>query len=634
MNRLSLARAWIALALLVAACLAAFWPVLSADWVLWDDDRNFTEHWAWRGLSGEHLVWMLTTFHMGHYQPLSWLTLAIDWSVWGLDARGFHATNLVLHAGTAAALWFAARRLLAIAMGLELRGGAAWLGATFAALVFAVHPLRVESVAWITERRDVLGGLFFVLGTGAWVRYASGAQGSRARWYAAALACTLLSLLSKASAIVLPALWLVIDVWPLGRWRSERRTALLDKLPFVAMSLAFGWLALRAQGAADSALAGVERHGLLERAVQAGFGSAFYLGKTIWPVELVPIREIPSSLMEVRYLAPASLALALTVLLVVWRRRVPALLVAWLAYALILAPTSGIAQAGPQLVADRYSYFACLPFALLAGAALVHLARRSAPAAHVVGAGCALALGIATNVQARVWQGTEALWTHALEVDPGAGIALHNLGAWHLVQSAQLADPALRRARVESARELYLRGARVAPSLKFEVGLGIVAGQLAELDPERRDEHLREALERIERGVRQGEAQGVVEPSWRFQLGAALLQAGRPAEAVRELEPVAQARPESPQPQRVLALAYAAQGLWSEAAQHVERALRVQPEEPLLWLRLGSYQAELGERDAARRSLERAIALSGGVAERAAIEAEARRRLGTLDGPR
>ncbi|MBL8860474.1 MAG: tetratricopeptide repeat protein [Planctomycetes bacterium] len=604
-------QAWAAPVALLLLVAAAFAPALGADWVQWDDDRNFTENWAWRGLTPDHLAWMATTFHMGHYQPLSWLTLGLDWELWGLDARGYHLTNVALHAATALALFQLARRLLAIGLAADLHEPSVELGALCAAASFAVHPLRVESVAWITERRDVLGGMFFVLAIQAWIRYATATAGRRARWYAAALVFALLSLCAKAAAIVLPALLLVLDVWPLRRLERQARLALLDKLPFVLLSGVFGALALAAQASTQAALIDIERHGLAERAVQAAYGLAFYTAKTLWPVNLVPIHELPASLLTPRLLIPAAAAVALTLILVGLRGRAPALLAAWTAFAVILSPVSGVAQAGPQLVADRYSYFSTMPFAILAGAALAVLARRNAGVARTVLLVLAGALCWATHVQTRVWRDTRALWEHTLAVDPDCGVALHNLGSWCLVQSATAPDAPARRALLQEARALFERGARAAPAPKFEVGLGVVAGELAALEPERADALRREALARIEGGVRWGEALGRVETAWRFQLGAALLESGRSDDAARELEQVVRDWPDNPQGQRVLALARAAQGRFEDAAHHVEVALRSQPQEPVLWLRLGTFRSYAGQRDSARAALERALELCG-----------------------
>ena len=617
------------LLLIVSLCVAAFAPVLTADWVQWDDDRNFTEHWAWRGLSLDHLAWMFTTFHMGHYQPLSWLSLGIDWTVFGLDARGFHATNLALHVFTAVAFWFLARRVLALATASTVEPRAVEIGATCAAAFFAVHPLRVESVAWITERRDVLGGLFFVLAVGAWVRHATSLSTHRRLWYAATFVFALLSLLSKASAIVLPAVFVVLDVWPLRRAKLASARWILDKLPFLALSCLFGFLALRAQLAADAALADIGRHGIVERGVQSAYSLAFYLGKTVWPTDLVPIRELPASLFEARFLVPAMSAVVLTAILFAFRRRHPAFLAAWIAYAVILSPTSGVAQAGPQLVADRYSYFSTLPFALLVGGFVMWIARRNRLGARVATAVLSIGLAVLTNSQSEAWRNTRTLWEHTLGVDPDSSVARHNLGSWILVHGASEVDPVRRTAQLMEARDHFEHGLIVTQRPQFDIGLGLVAGQLADLDPAHATELRREALERIERGVRAGEALGRVETAWRFQLGAALLGVGRNADARRELAIVVRAWPDNPQGHRVLALACAAEHDWTDAAHHVELALRVQETDALLWLRLGTFRARAGQVDEARVALERALDLTRvnpafpGVAELASGELKA-----------
>jgi tetratricopeptide (TPR) repeat protein len=597
--------------MVAAAVVAAFSPLFGADWVQWDDDRNFTEHLAWRGLSSEHLRWMFSTTHMGHYQPLAWLTLALDWSVWGLDARGFHATNIVLHALTAVALFALARRLLAVATGLGAEEPELLSAASVAALLFAVHPLRVESVAWITERRDVLGGVFFVLAVHAWVGFRTAHASVRARWYVWAVLCALLSLLSKAAAMVLPAVFLVVDVWPLRRLREQRGRELLAYLPFVLLTGVFAWVALGAQASTRTALTSLDEHTWVERLVQAGYGAAFYLGKSLWPSALIPIRELPKDLLAPEFVAPAAFALLLTIVLVAFAKRAPALLAAWIAYLAILSPVSGIAQAGPQLVADRYSYFACMPLALLAGGAPLRFRARRALIWGALAAPLVL-LSVATLKQARAWVNTEALWTHTLQHDPANGVALHNLGSHLLVKSASVAEREQRRALVEQARELFELGLERAPAPKFHVGLGLVAGQLADLEPAERAALKRQALESIERGVREGEAEGFVDIAWRFQLGAALLDAGRVDDAVQQLELVAREWTENPQVRRVLSLAYAAQERWPEALLHGEAALRMQPDDALLTLRVALFHFKLDHQAEARAALERVLELRAG----------------------
>ncbi len=594
---------------IVVAVIVAFSPSFSAEWLQWDDNRNFTDNRAWRGLGAEQLNWMFTTRHMGHYQPLSWVTVALDHAVWGMNPKGYHLTNVVLHAATAVAFLFLAHRLLSIGMAARATPERLWIGAAFAALAFAIHPLRVESVAWITERRDVLAGLFFVLAVGAWVRYACADPEHRARWYLAALVLVLLSLLSKAAAIVMPALLLVLDVWPLRRWQADRRRALLDKLPLVALSVVFGWLAISAQGHAETALLSVEKHSFLHRAVQAAYGLVFYAWTTIAPVELSPIYEIPKDLLVARYLLPAAIAVAVTVALWLQRRRLPALACAWFAYAIILSPTSGVAQAGPQLVADRYSYFSCMPFALLAGGAVLSLRDRIGSSAWAAGAFVLVLLGAATYRQAHVWRTSEALWTHVTRLDPNSRNGINGLGSVRLLQYAAAPTQQEKARRLMEARELFQRGMRVASSPKFEFNYGVTLAEQAQYDQANREALLRESWEYMDRAMTKARASGVIETGWRFQYATALTRENRASEALPELLRVVDEWPYVPEPLRVLGLAYAQLEDWDLAAQYTERAAKLQPSEATLQVRLGIFRARAGQPDAARSALQRAIEL-------------------------
>lgn len=212
------APSWVAPAVVALLTIAAFVPAFSAGFVAWDDDRNFLNNPHWRGLGAEQLAWMWTTFHMGHYIPLSWMTLGLDYLAWGMNPTGYHATNVVLHAVNAVLIYFVARRLLQlVAPALRSAHGASPLtyASVFAALVFAVHPLRVESVAWITERRDVLSGCFFTLAVACYLR-ARHAIATR-RWYWAAVGVFACGLLAKASVMTVPAVLFILNCYPLKR---------------------------------------------------------------------------------------------------------------------------------------------------------------------------------------------------------------------------------------------------------------------------------------------------------------------------------------------------------------------------------------------------------------------------------
>jgi hypothetical protein len=190
-------------AVVVATAVGLFLPALSAEFVNWDDPANFIENTHYRGLGPRQLTWMFTTFHMGHYMPLTWLTLGWDYAVWGMSAWGYRLTNLLLHAATALTFYFLSLRLLRLSLGPATRPLQLHLGAAVAAIVFAAHPLRAESVAWVTERRDVLSGLFYV---GALLAYVKAVEDGKRRvdLYWTAVALFVGALLSKSITATLP----------------------------------------------------------------------------------------------------------------------------------------------------------------------------------------------------------------------------------------------------------------------------------------------------------------------------------------------------------------------------------------------------------------------------------------------
>ena len=201
---------------------AIFLPALRATWVDWDDPINFLLNPYYRGLGWSQLRWMVTANVMGHWIPTTWLTLGADYALWGMKPFGYHLTSLLLHAASAAVFYLVARRLLALAVP-EASALVVNAGATAAALVFAIHPLRVESVAWITERRDVTSGLFFLLTVLAYLRAHERPPAVRSGWRWAALAFAALALTSKSIVMGLPLVLVILDVYPLRRLSPRLR---------------------------------------------------------------------------------------------------------------------------------------------------------------------------------------------------------------------------------------------------------------------------------------------------------------------------------------------------------------------------------------------------------------------------
>lgn len=416
-----------------------FLPGLSGEWLNWDDDVNFLWNRDFRGLGWSNLRWMFTTTHQGHWIPLTWLTLGANYALGGMDPWGYHLVNLVIHAGSAVLFYFAARRLISVA-----RQGygepALSAGATVAALLFAVHPLRVESVVWVTERRDVLSVFFFLLSALGYLRAVQrGIDGRLApAWRGLSVAAFVCALMSKSSALMLPAALLLLDVYPLRRAGRGWRRLIVEKLPYLVLAAAdvvVVWIAV--QRAAK--LTGLGTHGIAGRAAIVFYSFFYYPWKLVWPAELSPMYELPPHVdpLRPRFVVAMVAVVLVTAALVALRRRWPAGLAAWVYSALMILPLSGVIHAGFQLVQDRWSYLSGMGFNLLAGGGIALLldararGRVSPVIARSVTAGAAAALvflAVAAWDQSKVWADSETLWRWAANLDPECAMCWNNLG--------------------------------------------------------------------------------------------------------------------------------------------------------------------------------------------------------------
>jgi protein O-mannosyl-transferase len=399
----------------------------------------------------------------------------------------------------------------------------------------------------------------------------------------------------------LPAVLLVCDAWPLRRTSGSsapRAWSRLgaEKAPLVALSAVFGVLASWAQASQAATLRSLADHGLAERAAQAFYGLWFYPSRTLAPHGLSPIYDLPRelSLGEPRFFVPMLLVAAMTAVLIALRKRCPAALAAWVAFAAIVSPVLGVLQSGPQLVADRYSYLATIPFALLAGGGLAWVLER-APRARPIALGLALfavgALALASRAQTRFWTDSERLWTRAVAVQPRSAMAHLGLGYVRLEQAFGESDPARRRAALEIAAAQFEHGIQHGELPRLFSNLALVESSLADLEPERAAERTARAVQLSARSLELAEARGGAEPELYRSHALQLAHAGRLAEALPYFEAFARDRPD-------------------DVDGH---------------LRLASVLVSLNRRDDARRELERALALDP-------TNAKAREWLRTLDG--
>ncbi len=562
---------WWLVASVVVGTFLAFTPALQNQFVDWDDVDNFTDNPSYRGLGWTQLRWMWTSALLGHYVPVTWMSLGTDYLVWGMDPVGYHLTSVLLHCAGAAVLALVARRLFA-ARGAadEDHPLARPLGAAFAALLFAVHPLRVESVAWITERRDVLSGLFFLLAIWAYLRDADGAPATHPRrrtWYWVALGCFVLALLAKAITVTLPLVLVVLDVYPLRRlgpaaggwWSSAARRRWVEKVPFVVASALASGLAF----SVAPSLVGIVRVGLVDRLAISLYGLVFHLEKTVLPLRLAPFYPLTTPVAPAHwpYLLCAAVVVAITALAILGRQRWPALTAGWVVYVITLLPVSGVFQNGPQITADRYSYLPSLAVAVVSatgGLAGWRACKRrwGSMTARVVPGVAVLALTILsalTWLQVGIWRDTERLWTHAVAVAPSSQAHEH-LGFLRRQQG-----------RWDEMNEHYRQAAALRPdSIDVQVHWGIALARAGRLDDA--GDHFREAL-RIAPGS------GVPHYHW----GNALMGTGAFDEAIVHFREAARAEPTAADAHTNWGRALAQQGKWPEAIAQYREALRIRP---------------------------------------------------------
>ena len=421
-----------------ALALLPFVPALDAGFVSWDDVPMLVGESGYRGLGPRALGWMLTATVMGHWSPVAWLSFAADYSVGGLDPRVFHATNVALHAVNAALVCVVARRLLGLARRERAeedgsdRASALNAGALATALLFALHPLRAETVAWISDRRDILCATFVLLAVWAYLRAIAATGRLQGGWPLVSLAAFAAALGSKGVAMTLPALLLLLDWYPLRRGGAGWRALLREKAPYVALALAAGVataLALRASGA----IADYTQYGPAARLVLAGYALWIHPARMAWPTGLSPLYELPAQVVwwDPRFMLPALAAAIVTAGLVALRRHWPAATTAWTVSLILLAPVSGVVLAGRHVAADRYTYLSGLGLTLLAAGGLVAMRSSRRVVTRAAGLGLAalvlVTLGTLTWRQTAFWHDSERLWRRAVVVDADCAACLNNL---------------------------------------------------------------------------------------------------------------------------------------------------------------------------------------------------------------
>jgi tetratricopeptide (TPR) repeat protein len=612
-------RQWIAAGLLAGLSLAVFGRALDCGFVNYDDMEYVTQNAdVLGGLTPGGVRWAFTTFYNSNWHPLTWLSLELDASLWHKDGRpdpaGFHLTNVLIHAANVALVFLAFRALT----------GAFWRSAAVA-LLFAVHPLRVESVAWVSERKDVLSAFFGLLALWAYAAYAAAPTRRR---YLMVAGPFVLSLLCKPMLVTLPFLLLVLDWWPLGRLtRQDWRRCVTEKLPLLALTVASSVVTFYAQRA-GGAVSGLEKFPLWVRVGNAAVSYVAYLGKTFWPVGLSPFYDHPGEDLPVLEAAGAAvLLLALTAGAVALRRRAPYLLTGWLWYVGTLVPVIGLVQVGMQGMADRYTYLPQIGVlvALCWGAAdLAGLWGRPAVAAAAASV-AAVALAALTRVQVTIWDNPATLWKHALLASNSSLLSLLNFGGI-------LEDKGDWKGAQECYREILKRAKnpRDPNAVQALANLGNLASEQG--DQEEATRLLRQALDlapdnalthtnygnvlfrqgKTEEAIREHETAIEIVPALKgahYNLGLAEEKLGHDDRAVDCYRKAIALQPDYAEAHTALGKILFQKGQKLEGLEHLQAAVRWNPRYAEAHNNLGTALFDRGDLGGATHEFERAIQL-------------------------
>ena len=637
--------------LLIAATLLVYAPLRNHQFLHYDDDVYVTDDVRiQQGLTWDNLLWALTAIEEGLWKPVTLYSHMLDIELFGLNSAGHLLVNLLIHVGNVVVLFWV----------LHQATGAVWPSALVAAL-FALHPLSVESVAWVAERKNVLSTLFWLLTMGAYVGYVR--RPGRLR-YLGVMGALILGLMTKPMVVTLPFVLLLMDYWPLGRlpakwgeFRERLPGLVMEKLPLfvpvVAVSAVTIYGAEIAQG-----LQSLEEIPLGARLGNALLGYGLYLKKMVWPTDLAVIYPLSINLLSSWPVVLAALVLV-AITIGVWARRGTSryLVVGWSWYLGTLVPVNGLLQSGFQSMADRYAYVPMIGiFIMVAWGAVECLGDRGLGRRWLAGAGgcMLLALALLTRVQLSYWQNTTTLFEHvvqvtsdnylaynilgteltlekefedavkhyqaALKINPGFSLAHHNLGVVLLDQG-----------KVDEAMEQYQEALRINPEYsQAHHDLGVILEgegradeaiehyqKVLKIDPKNSQAHhsLGVALVgqgRVDEAIEHYQEVLKIDPKnskAHHSLGVALVGQGRVDEAIKHLEEALKIGPQDAQVHHSLGVALVGQGRVDEAIEHLEESLRINPQDAQAHYNLGVALVEEGRVEAAIEHFARALAI-------------------------
>jgi len=600
-------------ALLIASSLCVYIQTTHFDFVNVDDDMYVTSNpFIRQGLHQDTINWAFTTDRGGLWIPFTWLSFMLDYELYGLNPTGFHLTNVIFHL----------LNVLVLLSVLISATGNVWRSA-FVAGLFALHPLHVESVAWITERKDVLSSFFWMLGLAAYVRYVKRPSIVRYGAVMAAFAC---GLLSKPMAVTFPAALLLFDFWPLKRFGKERiRLLVLEKVPLFVLSMADSavtFIFLHSRGTLESA----RTLPPLYRAGNALVAYVSYIVKMIFPAGLAYFYPHPSSSLPLWKAAGAGiLLLVITAAVVSEARRRRYLLSGWLWYLITLFPVIGLFQVGLQAMADRFVYMPLIGLYLMVAWGVPDLAGKRfggiRPAVKPAAVAVLAAFMVLSFLQTRHWRNSLTLNEHAVAVTGGnyfahtaLGKALCGLGRYtesmEHFREAIRANPGFARAYNDYGILMVMQGRVQEACTLFETAL--------KYDTSCEEAHYnlgvihtgRKQFDLAEKRFRQAIAINQDYIDALMNLGAVLAIQGKSDEALTFFSRVLAIDPSNPGAHKNMGTAYVARGQYEEAEQEFREALRYAPDDAEIYVRLAEILAKLGRPEEAKEFRDRSVRLN------------------------
>ena len=547
--------------LVVVTC-AVYWQVSNHQFVNYDDGMYITENRHVKaGLTREGIIWAFTTTYASNWHPLTWLSHMLDVKLYGLNSGRHHLMNVFFHAGNTVLLFLLFSRMT----------GAQWQSA-FVAALFALHPLHVESVAWVAERKDVLSALFWILTLLFYDWYVK--RPGRMR-YLLTLCTFALGLMSKPMLVTLPLVLFLLDYWPLKRLRPGRTSLpprpglkmddqrslrvhlILEKIPFIILSAVSSIVTIYAQQK-GGAVASIKAVSFTFRVVNALWAYVLYIGKMLWPLHLAVIYPLPPALTIVQGVSAGLLLAGISALTIRLAKQHPYFLVGWLWYLVTLVPVIGLVQVGSQAMADRYTYIPLIGLFIMAASGLHIIAGDSRYRRIALSAAAGLILlasAACTWQQVSYWKDGVTLFSHAVKTVDNNYIAHEKLGYALTV-----------RGRLAEAVYHYSEALRISPEDEDSlIGMGNVLVKQGKVE---------ESIYYSTRALRINPYSAEAH----FNMGYALMKEGRDEEALHHYSEGLRIDPDNPEIHFIIGVTLGTRGKLDESISHFTEALRIEPD--------------------------------------------------------